>query len=113
LAKDDTYDGAESIDTGRKVRQKAYILSMINEYASIINIYFYEFFLPFKPRALALQNIWDTLSDILDKCLHFSLIKVELVSINPSQAKSRNSFYYMSRINVGATKKIIKLYNAT
>jgi hypothetical protein len=40
----------------------------------------------YKPRALALQNIWDTLSDILDKCLRFSLIKIEPVSINPSQA---------------------------
>ncbi len=42
--------------------------------------------LPFKPWALALQNIWDTLSDVLDKCLRFSLIKIEPVSINPSQA---------------------------
>jgi hypothetical protein len=30
-------------------------------------------------------NILDTLSDILDKCLHFSLIKIDPVSI--SQAK--------------------------
>jgi hypothetical protein len=36
-----------------------------NEYASFIDIYFYEFFLPLKPRAIILQNIWDTLSDIL------------------------------------------------
>ena len=57
-----------------------------NKYASIINIYFYEFFLSLNPWALALQNIWDTLSDILDKCLRFSLIKIEPVSINPSQA---------------------------
>ncbi len=57
-----------------------------NEYASIIDIYFYEFFLSFKLRLLALQNIWDTLSDILDKCLRFPLIKIEPVSINPSQA---------------------------
>jgi hypothetical protein len=57
-----------------------------NEYASIIDIYFYEFFIPFKSRALALQNIWDTLSDILEKCLCFSVIKIEPVSINPSQA---------------------------
>ena len=55
-----------------------------NEYTSIIDIYFYEFFLPFKPRAITLQNIWDTLSDvILDKRLRFSLIKTEPVSINP------------------------------
>jgi hypothetical protein len=32
------------------------------------------------------QNIWDTLSDVLDKRLRFSLIKIEPVSINPSQA---------------------------
>jgi hypothetical protein len=31
--------------------------------------------------ALALQNILDILSDILDKCLRFSLIKIEPVSI--------------------------------
>ncbi len=30
---------------------------------------------------LALQNILDTLSDVLDKCLRFSLIKIEPVSI--------------------------------
>jgi len=36
--------------------------------------------------ALVLQNILDTLSDILDKCLHFSLIKIEPVSIFSSQA---------------------------
>jgi hypothetical protein len=47
-----------------------------NEYASIINTYFYELFLSLKPRVLALQNIWDTLSDILDKCLRFPLIKL-------------------------------------
>ena len=57
-----------------------------NEYTSIIDLYFYEFFLPFKPQALVLQNIWDILSDILDKCLRFSLIKIEPVSINQSQA---------------------------
>ncbi len=57
-----------------------------NEYTSIIDIYFYEFFLCLKPWALVLQNIWDTLSDILDKCLSFSLIKIEPVSINPSLA---------------------------
>jgi hypothetical protein len=37
-----------------------------NEYTSIIDIYFYETFSTFHPRALALQNILDTLSDILD-----------------------------------------------
>ncbi len=68
-----------------------------NEYASIIDIYFYEFFLPFKPRALALQNIWHTLSDVLDKCLRFSLIKIEPVSINPSQAAL--SLFFFSVVN--------------
>jgi hypothetical protein len=43
-------------------------------------------FLSFKPQALAIQNIWDTLFDVLDKCLRFPLIKIEPVSINPSQA---------------------------
>jgi hypothetical protein len=36
---------------------------------------------------LALQNILDTLSNGLDKCLRFSLIKIESVSI--TQAKPR------------------------
>ena len=43
-------------------------------------------FLHFSSWALALQNILDTLSDVLDKCLCFSLIKIESVSLNPSQA---------------------------
>ncbi len=46
-----------------------------NEYASIIDIYFYEYF-------SLLLNLLDTLSDILDKCLRFSLIKI----VCPSQA---------------------------
>jgi hypothetical protein len=42
-----------------------------NEYTSIIDIYFYEFFLPFKPWALALQKhlrhpVWH-----FDKCYAF------------------------------------------
>ncbi len=37
--------------------------------------------------ALALQTFLDTLSDILVKCLHFSLIKIESVTI--FQAKPR------------------------
>jgi hypothetical protein len=32
------------------------------------------------------KTFWDTLSDVLDKCLCFSLIKIEPVSIKPSQA---------------------------
>jgi hypothetical protein len=35
-----------------------------NEYTSIIDIYFYEYFHWFKSWALALQNILDTLSDV-------------------------------------------------
>jgi hypothetical protein len=58
-----------------------------NEYTSIIDIYFYEYFHWFKSWALALQNILDTLSDVLDKCLFFSLIKIESVSL--TQAKPR------------------------
>ncbi len=58
-----------------------------NEYTMIIDIYFYEYFHWFKSWALALQNILDTLSDVLDKCLRFSLIKIESVSI--TQAKLR------------------------
>jgi len=44
-------------------------------------------FIDLKHLALALQNILDTLSDILDKYLRFSLIKIESVSI--FQAKPR------------------------
>jgi hypothetical protein len=54
-----------------------------NEYTSIIDIYFYEFFLLLWPRVITLQNIWDTLSDVLDKCSRFSFIKKEPVSIKP------------------------------
>ncbi len=39
----------------------------------------------FKSWALALQTFLDTQSDVLDKCLRFSLIKIESVSI--TQAK--------------------------
>ncbi len=48
-----------------------------NKYTSIIDIYFYEYF----HLALALQNILDTLSNVLVKCLRFALIKIESVSI--------------------------------
>ena len=44
-------------------------------------------FIDLKSWALVLQNILDTLSDILDKCLCLSLIKIESVSI--SLAKPR------------------------
>ncbi len=57
-----------------------------NEYSSIINIYFYKTFSTQTSSACALKHFLDTLSDILDKCLRFSLIKIESVSINPSQA---------------------------
>ncbi len=54
-----------------------------NKYASFIDIYFYEY----KYFHLALQTFLDTLSDVLDKCLCFSLIKTEPVS--SFQAKPR------------------------
>jgi hypothetical protein len=47
-----------------------------NKYASIIDIYFYECFSLF-------LNLLDTLSDILDNCLRFSLIKIESVQAKP------------------------------
>jgi len=56
-----------------------------NEYTLIIDIYFYETFFTQTSSACALYQLLDTLSDILDKCLHFSLIKIESVSINSSQ----------------------------
>jgi len=52
-----------------------------NEYSSIIDIYFYETFSIQTSSACALSHLLDTLSDILDKCLRFSLIKIESVSI--------------------------------
>jgi hypothetical protein len=52
-----------------------------NEYASIINIYFYEYFLWSQSLSACASNILDNLSDVLDKCLRFSLIKIESVSI--------------------------------
>jgi hypothetical protein len=59
-----------------------------NKYTSIINIYTsMNTFIHFKSWVLALQNILDTLSDILDKCLRFSLIKIKSVSL--IQAKPR------------------------
>ncbi len=49
-------------------------------------------FIDLKLLVLALQNILDTLSDILDKCLRFSLIKIESVSI--FQAKPRFGTFF-------------------
>jgi hypothetical protein len=59
---------------------------------------------PFKPWVLALQNIWQTLSDIFDKCLHFSLIKIEPVSINPSQAAL--SLFFFSVVDTFLSKML-------
>jgi len=55
-------------------------------------------FTDFKSWALALQNILDTLSDILNKCLRFSLIKIESVSItqaNPRLVPSSHLLYIL------------------
>jgi hypothetical protein len=52
---------------------------------NIINIYFYETSTQ-TSNACAPSHLLDTLFDILDKCLRFSLIKMESVSINPSHA---------------------------
>jgi hypothetical protein len=57
-----------------------------NEYSLIIDLYFDETFFTQTSSACALYNLLDTLSNILDKCLRFSLIKIESVSIYPSQA---------------------------
>ncbi len=53
-----------------------------NEYALIINIYFYEYFPQSQTLSACAPNNLDTLSDVLDKCLRFSLIKIEPVSIS-------------------------------
>jgi hypothetical protein len=53
---------------------------------------------------LPLQNIWDTLSDILDKRLCFSLIKIEPVSINPSQGAL--SLFFISVVYIFPLKML-------
>ncbi len=58
-----------------------------NEYALIIDINFYEHFHWSQTLSAYAPNNLDTLSDILDKCLRFSLIKIESDSI--FQAKPR------------------------
>jgi hypothetical protein len=67
--------------------RRSHLLLFIYEYASINDIYFYEYFHWSQTLSACAPNILDTLSDILDKCLGFSLIKIESVSI--SQAKPR------------------------
>ena len=52
----------------------------------IIDIYFYKTFSTQTSSISILKTFLDTMSDILDKCLCFSLIKIEPVSIFPSQA---------------------------
>ncbi len=73
-----------------------------NEYASIIDIYFYESFL-WNSKLKRLRFIkLDTLSDVLDKRLRFSLIKIESVSISqtkPRLVTSLSSFVYTFLLN--------------
>jgi hypothetical protein len=57
-----------------------------NEYTSIIDIYLYETFSTRTSSISTLKHFLDTLSGILDKCLHFSLIKIDSVSIFTSKA---------------------------
>ncbi len=56
-----------------------------NEYSSIIDKYFYATLYTQTSSACAPKTFLDTLSDILDKCRHFSLIKIE--SVSETQAK--------------------------
>jgi len=68
-----------------------------NKYASIIDIYFYEYFHWSQSFSACASNILDTLSDILVKCLRFSLIKIESVSIfqaKPCLVSSSQSVVY-------------------
>ncbi len=54
-------------------------------------------FIDLKLLTLGLQNILDTLSDVLVKCLRFSLIKIESVSIiqaKPHLVPSSQSVVY-------------------
>ncbi len=45
-------------------------------------------------KALSLQNILDTLSDILVNCLRFALIKIESVSIFLTKPRLASSVVY-------------------
>jgi hypothetical protein len=73
-----------------------------NKKASYIDIYFYDPFL-WNPNFKHLRfNILDTLSDILDKGLRFSLIKIESVSIlitKPRLVASLSSVVYTFLLN--------------
>jgi RNAse (barnase) inhibitor barstar len=75
----------------------------------IIHIYFYEYFQSFKFWALTLQNILDNLSDVLEKCLNFSQIKIESVSLNPSQAMLGT--YFSSVVYTFSFKNAILSFN--
>ncbi len=63
----------KQVDKNLKIAEFQIMHIYDNEYTLIINIYFYETFNTFNPRALVLQKILDTLSDVLDKCLYASL----------------------------------------
>ncbi len=68
-----------------------------NEYALIIDINFYEYFHLSQSFSACASNILDTLSDILVKCLRFSLINIESVSIfqaKPHMVSSSQSVVY-------------------
>jgi hypothetical protein len=70
------------------IKKFIFILSYIYTITKILQLLIYTSMKPslLKPRVLALSHHLDTLSDVLDKCLHFSLIKIESVSIFPNQA---------------------------
>jgi hypothetical protein len=51
-----------------------------DEYSLIIDIYFYEILSTQTLSACTPKTFLDTLSNVLDKCWHFSLIKIESVS---------------------------------
>jgi hypothetical protein len=60
-------------------------------------------FIDLKLLVLALQNILDTLSDVLVKCLRFTLIKIEPVSISqvkPHLVSSSQSVVYTFLLKV-------------
>ncbi len=64
----------------------AFYYYTITNYTLIIDIYFYERILSLiQILSACTPTILDTLSNILDMCLRFSLIKIESVSL--SQAK--------------------------
>jgi hypothetical protein len=69
-----------------------------NEYSSIIDTYFYATLSTQTSSDCTPKTFLDTLSDILDKCWRFSLIKLE--SVSETQAKPHLVFVLSSVVYI-------------